>query len=61
MRDLLPVTRQDMIAELERELELRRVVYPSRVLAGRLSQKKADRQFQVLQAVLELIEGRGER
>lgn len=50
-----PVTLQEMIAEVERELALRARVYPKWVAAGRLSQAKADAYTRRLEAVLELL------
>jgi hypothetical protein len=55
-RDLLPVRIDDMITEIERELLLRRRVYANRVHTGRLSQRRADRQVEVLQAILLLVQ-----
>jgi hypothetical protein len=55
--DLLPVTVAEMIQEVERELTLRRRVYPSWVAAKRLAQSKADRQIEVLEAVLARLKG----
>ena len=44
-----------MIAEVERELRLRRRVYPQWVAAGKLSQQKADRQIAVMEAIAERL------
>ena len=49
--DLGPPDLREQIQEVEREIALRRVVYPRWVEAGRLSQAKADRQIAVMEAV----------
>ncbi len=41
----------DKIQEIERELELRRKVYPRWVQAGKISQEQAHRQIIVLEAI----------
>jgi hypothetical protein len=50
--DLFPIGLDDEIAEVQRELDLRAVVYPHWVRSRRLKQEKADRQIAVLRAVL---------
>ena len=50
MSDLFPITIDDEIQELEREIVLRKRVYPRWVAAGRLTQGKADRQIAVLKS-----------
>jgi hypothetical protein len=57
VNDLLPVTTHEMIVELEREIALRRHVYPRWVADKRLSQDKADRQIAVLEAVVGRLRG----
>lgn len=52
MSDLLPITLQEEIAELEREIGLRRRVYPNFVRSGRLKQAKADRQIAVMESAI---------
>lgn len=49
---LFPIEIEDEIQELERELRLRKVVYPEFVSARRLSQAKADRQIAVLESAI---------
>lgn len=56
MKDLFPqtittVTLEDMCKEAERELALRRRVYPGWVAAGRLKQAQADRQIAIMEAI----------
>lgn len=50
--DLFPPTLDDLIACIERELAMRRAVYPKRIAAGVLSQAAADRQMALMAAVL---------
>ena len=50
--DLFPPTLDELIACIERELELRRRVYPKRIAAGAMSQAAADRQIALMSAVL---------
>lgn len=52
MTDLYPVTLDDMISEVERELNQRRQVYARLVAAGQMSRKYADRRYEVMDAVL---------
>lgn len=52
MADLLPITVADQIAELERELKMRRRVYPRHITSGMLTQDKADRQIAVLESAI---------
>lgn len=52
MPDLLPITVQDMVTEIEREISMRREVYPKRVAAGSMRQIVADRRIEVMQAIL---------
>lgn len=51
MDDLLPITVDDMIAEIERELKQRSRVYPRLVSSGKLAKDRADRQVKVMRAV----------
>ena len=48
----LPVDLCAQIAEVEREIALRRRVYPRWTAAGRLTQAAADRQIETMEAVL---------
>lgn len=57
--DLFPITIEDEIAELEREVKLRKRVYPRWVFVGKLTQEKADRQIAIVESVINrLKEGR---
>lgn len=50
MTDLLPITIEEQIAAVEREVTLRRRVYPRWVEAKRLTQDKADREIAAMEA-----------
>lgn len=52
MADLSPLTTAEMIAELEREIALRRSVYPRFVAKKRLRQDVADRRIKILEAII---------
>ena len=56
MPDLLPITIEDEIAEVDREIRLRERVYPNWVSAGRLKQERADRQLELMRAVKQRLE-----
>lgn len=58
MNDLLPVTTAEMIAEVEREIALRRRVYPRWVADKRLTSNKADRQIAIMEAVADVLRTR---
>jgi hypothetical protein len=47
----LPITLEAQLREVEREITLRRRVYPRWVADGRLTQAAADRQIAVMEAV----------
>lgn len=49
------VTVSEMLAEAERELAMRLSVYPRRVSAGKMSQRRADRAIQVQAAIIALL------
>jgi hypothetical protein len=55
MADLFPITIEDQIASVEREINLRRRVYPRWVSEGKMKQDKADREIAVMEAVLETL------
>jgi hypothetical protein len=57
MADLLPVTLDDMIAEVKRELAMRAEWYPKwKANAGRNKRNQMDRQWDVMEAVLQHLE-----
>ena len=53
MSDLLPVTIPEMVREAEREVALRRRVYPRWVAEGRMKQHHAARQIALMEAIAE--------
>jgi hypothetical protein len=60
--DLFPVTIEEQIAEVERELELRRRVYPRRVEEKKMSQNASDlhmRRMENVLATLRAVRGNG--
>jgi hypothetical protein len=56
MNYLLPVTLDEQIAEVQRELAVRKRVYPNFVSSKRLTQDRADLQMERLQAALETLQ-----
>lgn len=52
MADLFPVTLDEMITCVRRELEMREHVYARRILEKRMTQKTADRELRHMGAVL---------
>lgn len=60
MTDLFPPTRQEAIAEIDRELEMRASVYARWVKTGKMSRHKADRQIQMLRHARTLLQRDGE-
>ena len=55
MSDLLPPTLSEMLSEVVREIGLRRALYPRFIASRKLTQSKADRQIQVMEAVAEML------
>lgn len=53
MPELFDPTLPEMIREVEREITLRRAVYPGLVAKKKLTQTRADRQILVMQSVLD--------
>jgi len=49
--DLFPATLADMVREAEREVALRRRVYPRWVEAGRMKAHHAERQIALMEAI----------
>jgi hypothetical protein len=54
--DDTPVSMGEMVAELRRELAVRRSLYPGWVEDGRLSRRSAERRMKVLAAILKALE-----
>ena len=52
---LFDITREDAIAELERELEARRVEYPALIRDARLDMETATTRFVRLEHAIELL------
>jgi hypothetical protein len=46
------ITRADKIAAIRREIALRKNVYPKRISIGKMSLDKANREIEVMEAVL---------
>jgi hypothetical protein len=53
--DLLPVTLDEQIAAVRREIAMRERVYPRQVGNGRMTQRLADRELELMRAVLETL------
>lgn len=54
--DLSPVTLDEQIAEVRRELELRKRVYPAWVERGKMTQEAADTHMRRMEVALETLE-----
>ncbi len=52
MADLFPLTLDDQIACVKREIGMREFVYPRRVADGKMKQDKADHELAAMKAVL---------
>lgn len=50
--DLLPVSREEKIAALKREINMRKHVYAGRVAERKMSQDKADKEISIMVAIL---------
>jgi len=61
MSDPLPVTLDDMIAELRRECRDRRWIYASRTRDGRMNTRAAARRIDVMDATLAYLEREREK
>lgn len=55
----LPFTVADFVREAERELGMRRNVYPRRVATGAMSQRAADRQIELQVALIAFLKEAG--
>ena len=51
MTDLFPISLDDEIKEVEREIALRKRVYPHWIDAAKITREKADRQIAVMESV----------
>jgi len=51
-----PVTRDEMVEELRRELRLRRKVYPREIMTHRVSRPLAGRRIEIIEAAIALLE-----
>lgn len=58
MADLFPVTDDDKIAEIQREIDMRRRVYPHLIAEGKLKSEIAERRIEVFAAILSDYEQR---
>ena len=54
-RETLPVSLATQLAEVEREIMLRRRVYPRFIKSGQLSPAAADRQISIMEAVADTL------
>lgn len=52
MNDIFPVSKEEKIACLKREIAMRERAYPGWVATKRMTQNKADQEIRVMQAVL---------
>ncbi len=50
------ITLDDQIRCVKREIAMRRVVYPKWITQGKIDQAKADREIEVMEAVLKTLE-----
>jgi len=53
--DLLPITLDDQIAAVKREIAMRERVYPRQVFNRKMSQKTADRELALMRAILNTL------
>lgn len=51
MAELFPITLYEQIQAVERELAMRRKVYPRRVADRKMTQAKADREIAAMEAI----------
>jgi len=57
MSDLFEPSLAEMILEAEREVRLRRSVYPRLVASGKLKLDRSERQIKVMEAIVERLRG----
>lgn len=55
----LPISHDDMVGCVRREIAMRRKVYPRWVEIGRLSRDQADREIAIMTSVLEYLTAPG--
>lgn len=55
MADLLPIRREEVLIEIEREIALRRRVYPRWVDQGKLKLDRAERQIALMEEAARLL------
>lgn len=55
MSEMFPVTLQDQIACVRRELAMRANAYPRFIASGKMKQAKADREIAVMEGVLNML------
>lgn len=55
-KSVKPVTHHEMVACIKRELYYRGKVYPGQVDRGHMTREQAQRQIDVMHAILELVE-----
>ena len=53
--ELFPVSVEEMIEELRRELQLRQQFYPLRVAERKMNARRADRQIRIVEALIEKL------
>ena len=53
--DSVPISLARQLAEVEREIALRRRVYPRFIKSGQLSPKAAERQIDIMEAVADTL------
>jgi hypothetical protein len=53
--DLLPVSLDEMIFEMWRELQLRQHLYPLRVAERKMNARRAERQLRIVEAIIEKL------
>lgn len=58
MADLFPITDQEVVQEMERELRMRHQVYTKQVAARTMKQDTADRRIAIVQKIIGDYRGR---
>lgn len=57
--DMFPVTKLEMLSEVEREIAMRRMVYPKLIATKAMSQRAADRKLALMVAVANFLRAAG--